>query len=107
MSAEAPPLFLSVVIPAYNEADNIARGALEQVLGYLTRQPYATELLVVDDGSEDDDGSIPRRGSHGCPGPRLLEARVEEVDSQSDGQQERVEVRILRASGADGDRVQA
>ena len=54
MSAEAPPPFLSVVIPAYNEAENLERGALDQVLRYLTRQPYAAEILVVDDGSEDD-----------------------------------------------------
>lgn len=49
-------LFLSVVIPAYNELTNFHEGALEKVLGYLKRQKYLWEVLVVDDGSID--GSV-------------------------------------------------
>jgi len=46
-------LFLSVVIPAYNEEDNVKNGALNQVNSYLSSQKYSWEVLVVDDGSKD------------------------------------------------------
>lgn len=45
--------FLSVVVPAYNEAANLQHGSLELVTGYLAKQTYAWEVIVVDDGSED------------------------------------------------------
>lgn len=47
-------IFLSVVIPAYNEATNIRLGALDKVARYLERQSYAWEVLVVNDGSTDE-----------------------------------------------------
>ena len=43
---------LSIVIPAYNEAERIG-GSLRKILDYLNEQPGASELLVVDDGSKD------------------------------------------------------
>lgn len=45
---------LSVVIPSYNEAENFKNGALEKVSEYLASQPYAWEVIIVDDGSNDD-----------------------------------------------------
>jgi glycosyltransferase involved in cell wall biosynthesis len=45
---------LSVVIPAYNESATIHAGALEIVRAWLDARPYATELIVADDGSADD-----------------------------------------------------
>ena len=49
----ASNLKLSVVIPAYNEADNFAKGVLGQVEEYLRKHPYQSEVIVVDDGSTD------------------------------------------------------
>ncbi len=49
--------YLSVVIPAYNEAARLP-STLEKVMDYLGRQPYTCEVLVVDDGSEDRTASI-------------------------------------------------
>jgi glycosyltransferase involved in cell wall biosynthesis len=49
---------LSLVIPAYNEAENLRRGVLQQVAGYLDAQSYASEVLVADDGSEDDTAAL-------------------------------------------------
>lgn len=46
--------FLSVVVPAYNEAHNIRAGAIESVYNYLSKQKYAWEVLIVDDGSIDE-----------------------------------------------------
>lgn len=46
-------LYLSVVIPCYNEEKNIRLGALEKVYQYLKKQSYLWEVLIVDDGSID------------------------------------------------------
>lgn len=50
--------FLSVIVPAYNESTNIQHGALSKVADYLEQQSYSYEVLVVDDGSEDDTADL-------------------------------------------------
>ncbi len=45
--------FLSVVIPAYNEAINLKRGVLDSVNDYLIEQNFKWEVLILDDGSKD------------------------------------------------------
>ncbi len=49
---EQGTVFLSVVIPAYNEEKRIG-GTLEAVIRYLRGQSYSSEIVVVDDGSRD------------------------------------------------------
>lgn len=49
--SESP--FLSVIIPAWNEAKRIG-GTLATITAYLSRQEYTAEVIVVDDGSTDD-----------------------------------------------------
>lgn len=44
---------LSVVIPAYNEGQRIS-ATLEDVNAYLSRQNYGYEIIVVDNGSNDN-----------------------------------------------------
>lgn len=44
---------LSVVIPSYNEIENLRKGPLARVESYLEKQPYKYEVIVVDDGSND------------------------------------------------------
>lgn len=51
---------LSVIIPAYNEADRIVR-TLQHTLAYLNRQAYPCELVVVSDGSTDETLSVVKR----------------------------------------------
>ena len=46
-------LFLSVVIPCYNEEANLKRGVLHQVYNYLKKQKYSWEVIIPDDGSTD------------------------------------------------------
>lgn len=46
-------IYLSVVIPAYNEKDNFKDGSLAKVSDYLSKQTYTWEVIVVDDGSTD------------------------------------------------------
>jgi dolichyl-phosphate beta-glucosyltransferase len=45
---------LSIIIPAYNESENLRKGALNEVSDYLSKQKYPYEVLIVDDGSSDD-----------------------------------------------------
>lgn len=44
--------FLSIVIPAYNEENRLPR-SLEQITAFLGRQDYLSEVIVVDNGSQD------------------------------------------------------
>ena len=48
---------LSIIIPAYNEADRIV-GTLTQTLAYLERQAYSSEVVMVSDGSSDETCSV-------------------------------------------------
>jgi dolichyl-phosphate beta-glucosyltransferase len=50
--------FLSVVIPAYNEVTNIQARALHKVADYLNAQGYTYEVLIVDDGSQDQTAAL-------------------------------------------------
>lgn len=45
-------MFLSLVVPAYNEAEKIAKD-IEKAAEFLSGQPYDSELVIVDDGSRD------------------------------------------------------
>lgn len=45
--------YLSVVIPCYNEEENLKAGALDTVKNFLAKKDYTWEVLVVDDGSSD------------------------------------------------------
>ncbi len=56
--------YLSVVIPTYNEASAIRAGKLNRVSAWLATQPFASELIVVDDGSRDETAEV-AIGSHG------------------------------------------
>jgi glycosyltransferase involved in cell wall biosynthesis len=46
-------LYLSVVIPAYNESTRLPE-SLKKVIEYLESKEYTYEVIVVDDGSDDD-----------------------------------------------------
>lgn len=48
-----PEPFLSVVVPAYNEEHRLPT-TLRRILAYLEGQDYSYEVIVVDDGSEDN-----------------------------------------------------
>ena len=56
---------LSIVIPAYNEADRIGR-TLDSIASFLAERSLHCEVIVVDDGSTDET-------------PRILETYSEPV----------------------------
>lgn len=49
-------VFLSVIIPCYDEMANLQKGVLEKVNHFLSKKKFSYEVIVVDDGS--NDGSI-------------------------------------------------
>lgn len=65
------PIRLSVIIPAYNEEAHIG-STLEDVVGYLARQPFTSEIIVVDDGSQDHTSQIAESMNGRFPRLRLL-----------------------------------
>ena len=46
-------LFLSVVIPSYDEMANLQKGVLDKVNHFLSQKQFSFEVIVVDDGSTD------------------------------------------------------
>lgn len=44
---------ISVILPNYNELENLNRGVLSEIAKYFSRQPYAWEVIISDDGSTD------------------------------------------------------
>lgn len=66
------PVRLSIVIPAYNEERRLPR-TLADVLEYARRQPYASEIIVVDDGSTDRTADVVRAQQPRVPNLRLVQ----------------------------------
>lgn len=50
-------MYLSVIIPAYNEEKRLPK-TLEEIDKYLSKQSYDYEILVVNDGSKDSTAEI-------------------------------------------------
>lgn len=46
--------YLSIIITAWNEEESFSKGSMEKILEYLAKQNYAWELVIVDDGSDDN-----------------------------------------------------
>lgn len=65
--------YLSVVVPCYNESENLRRGVLEEMHAYLSQQSCTYEVIISDDGSTDDSREIVRQRLGDKPGFRLLE----------------------------------
>lgn len=51
-------MYLSIIIPAYNEEENLKKGVLSEVVNYLKNAKYSYEVILVDDGSMDRTASI-------------------------------------------------
>ena len=90
-AGDAP--LLSVVIPGYNEEDNIRRGVLEEVAEYLSQRQYTSELIIVDDGSEDGTAALAEEVASRWP-------LVSLVRTEHGGKAHAVSVGVLAARGS-------
>jgi len=64
-------VFLSIVIPAYNEERRIGP-SLGKILGYLKTKPFASETIVVDDGSRDKTAEVATAALEGRVPSRVI-----------------------------------
>jgi dolichyl-phosphate beta-glucosyltransferase len=70
MSVRKPPR-LSIIIPAYNEAQRLPR-TLERLHAYLSGQPYTWEIIVVSNASVDATEDVVRSYARSIPGLQLI-----------------------------------
>jgi dolichyl-phosphate beta-glucosyltransferase len=65
-------IFLSVIIPCYNETENLERGVLKEVWNYFNKQSYTWEIIVTDDGSTDKSRDLVEKYIKDLKGFRIL-----------------------------------
>ncbi len=65
--------YLSIVIPCYNEKENLERGVLAEVADFLEKQNFTWEVIVSDDGSTDNSRELVKNAIKGKRGFRLVE----------------------------------
>jgi glycosyltransferase involved in cell wall biosynthesis len=70
-SGHAPEPALTLVIPAYNEANRID-DTVREAVAWIGSQSFSVELIVVDDGSEDDTVRIAEAALLGFPNGRVV-----------------------------------
>lgn len=85
-------MHLSVVIPAYNEEKRLPQ-SLAAVLDFLKNQPYESEIIVSDDGSQDRTVQVAEELLQGFPHQVL-------VTPQNRGKGHAVRQGMLAATGA-------
>jgi dolichyl-phosphate beta-glucosyltransferase len=86
---------LSIIIPAYNESSRLGH-TLNQVLEYLRVQPYTSEVLVIDDGSNDTTVEVATTGLSSFP--KEINTRVIQYQPNR-GKGYAVRLGLLAASG--------
>ncbi len=65
-------LFLSIVVPCYNESENLNRGVLAEMHAYLSGARLSYEVIISDDGSTDASREIIQEQLADKPHFRLL-----------------------------------
>ena len=65
--------YLSIVIPCYNESENLKTGVLDEVDDFLKKQEFTWEVIISDDGSTDDSREIVKKQIKDKKNFRLVE----------------------------------
>jgi dolichyl-phosphate beta-glucosyltransferase len=68
---EPKGVFLSVIIPALNEEKRLG-ASLDKIRAYLAGKPFASEVIVVDDGSTDRTAEVARKALEGRVPVRVI-----------------------------------
>lgn len=66
-------IFLSMVIPSYDEMANLQKGVLDKVEHFLNKKKYSYEVIIVDDGSTDGSVEFVRKFIKDSPNFKLIE----------------------------------
>ena len=66
-----PSPFLSIIIPAYNEANRLPQ-TLEQVFAFLEGESYLSEVIIVENGSSDQTLPLAQKLCEKYPNLRVL-----------------------------------
>lgn len=69
-----PDVYLSVIIPAYNEAGRLPK-TLRRFQEYFSAQPYNYEIIVVADGARDNTADVVRNMERDIKNIRLIERK--------------------------------
>jgi dolichyl-phosphate beta-glucosyltransferase len=85
-------IYLSIVIPSYDEMANLQKGVLEKVERFLTKKKFSYEVIVVDDGSTDGSVEFVEQFTKENPHFRLLK-------NQHSGKAGAVTAGVLSAKG--------
>lgn len=85
-------VFLSVVIPSFDEMANLQKGVLDKIEHFLGRKNYSYEVIVVDDGSTDGSAEFVKRFSKDNSHLKLIQ-------NQHLGKAPTVSLGVLRAQG--------
>jgi len=89
---ESAGIFLSVVVPAYNEEARIGQ-TLRSIASYLRKQRFRSEVIVVDDGSRDRTVEEAERALRGMSDVRIIRC------PRNAGKGSAVKEGVLRAQG--------
>jgi len=74
ISGKVNSIFLTIIIPAYNEERRL-RHTLPQVVEFVGSQPYQAEILVVENGSTDRTAEVVEEFAAKSPCIRLLRSK--------------------------------
>ncbi len=66
-------VFLTIIIPCFNEEANLKRGVLKEVGNYLKKKDFSWEVIVSDDGSTDKSREIIKEEIKSLNNFRLLQ----------------------------------
>lgn len=83
---------LSVVIPAYNEEPNFKKGLIDEAPRYLSKQSYDYEILIVDDGSDDETADLAQKFAKKYKNVRVIK-------NPHQGKAETVKTGVIEAKG--------
>lgn len=66
-------VYLTVIIPCYNEEANLRRGVLKEIYDFLKKKEFSWEVIISDDGSRDKSREIVKEDIKSWDNFELLE----------------------------------
>ena len=66
-------IYLSIIIPCYNEQQNLVSGVLNEIAQFLAEQKFTYEVIISDDDSTDQSRELVKNFIQDHPNFRLLE----------------------------------